>query len=171
MKRISLFILVVICAAATAYGQTQLRYNVVGSGGDEATSPNYGMRGTVGQTGIGTTTSPSYDGYVGYWYLRGATATGASDEPATPQDFSIDQNRPNPFNPTTTIQFSVPTRSQVTLKIYDVSGSLVKTLVDGSVPPGVHREVWDASGVASGVYFYRIEAPGFVQTKKLVLLK
>jgi len=171
MKRISLFTLVVICTATTAYGQTELRYNVVGSGGDEATSPNYGMRGTVGQTGIGTTGSASYEGYVGYWYLRGATATAASDEPAIPQDFTLEQNHPNPFNPTTTIQFSVPTRSQVTLKIYDVSGGLVKTLVNGSVPPGVHREVWDASGIASGVYFYRIEALGYVQTRKLVLLK
>jgi flagellar hook assembly protein FlgD len=87
------------------------------------------------------------------------------------------QNTPNPFNPTTAIRFVVPEGgARVALRVYDVEGRLVRTLVDGHRPAGSQAAVWDGasdSGVASasGVYFYRLEAPGFTQTRKMVLLK
>ncbi len=155
----------------TAEAATQLRYGVAGCGGGDASSTNYGVRGTVGQPAIGNTNSTSFGSDIGYWYGLRGTASGAADDPDFPQDYSLAQNYPNPFNPTTTIQFALPERSRVTLRIYDVTGNLVQTLVDRQMPAGVHREEWDAIGVASGVYFYRIDARGFVQTKKLVLLK
>ncbi len=88
----------------------------------------------------------------------------------------LSQNHPNPFNPTTMIAFSIRQRGQVTLKVYDVSGALVRTLVDENRPAGSHEVPWDGrdtrgQGVASGVYFYRLEAPGFTKTRKMVLLK
>jgi len=86
------------------------------------------------------------------------------------------QNYPNPFNPTTTVMFSMAKAGHVDLVIYDVTGAVVKTLINESRKPNLHRIVWDGRNnggapVASGVYFYRLKAPGFVAAKKMLLLK
>jgi hypothetical protein len=126
----------------------------------------------VGQTFIGSIEGGSFDAKFGYWYMPRAVATGITDEEdRAPVPFALEQNWPNPFNPSTTIRFSVPNATRVTIRIYDVSGSLVETLVDKQIGAGVHDVMWDASEEASGVYFSRLEAPGFSQTRKLVLLK
>jgi hypothetical protein len=93
----------------------------------------------------------------------------------TPPVF-LGQCFPNPFNPSTTIRFGLAERAHVRLRIYDVSGRLVKTLVDGARGEGEHLERWNGSDnagrtVASGVYFYRLEAGSFMETKKMVLLR
>lgn len=88
-----------------------------------------------------------------------------------PQEWRLYQNYPNPFNPTTTITYSVPSTRYVSLKIYDVLGREVASLVDETTRPGTYTVTWDARGVASGVYFYRLKAGGFVETKKAVLLR
>jgi flagellar hook assembly protein FlgD len=90
--------------------------------------------------------------------------------------FSLEQNHPNPFNPTTTIGFSLPEATQVELDIYDVSGRRVRTLVDGRREAKRYAVEWDGrddggTRVASGIYFYRIVAGRHVETKKMVLLK
>jgi hypothetical protein len=90
--------------------------------------------------------------------------------------FDLKQNHPNPFNPTTRIDFSLDREVRVTIAIYDTSGRLVKTLVDRPMAPGLHSETWDGSdnkgcAVASGAYFYRMAAGGHVLTRKAVLLK
>jgi hypothetical protein len=90
---------------------------------------------------------------------------------------SLSQNRPNPFNPTTTIEFTVKERANVQLRIYNVAGQLVRVLVNDAKTPGeVHTATWDGrndagQSVSSGVYFYKLVAGSFVQTKKMVLLK
>jgi poly(3-hydroxybutyrate) depolymerase len=88
-----------------------------------------------------------------------------------PSHFSLDQNYPNPFNPTTTISFSLPAARPVTLKIYDILGQEVATLIQEVLVSGRHVVRWNASGLASGVYFYRLQAGEFTQTKRLLLLK
>jgi len=93
-----------------------------------------------------------------------------------PLTFSLSQNYPNPFNPSTVIEFTVPRRSQVEVSVYNLLGQSVVTLVDQPMSQGTYRTVWDGrnkSGdhVASGVYFYRLEAEHFVEVKKMVLLK
>lgn len=96
---------------------------------------------------------------------------------SVPREFSLSQNYPNPFNPTTTINFSLPERVRVELKIYDLLGREVATLIDGDeIGAGTHRVQWNGRNrfgetVSTGVYFYRIVAGGFVQTKKMVLVK
>jgi hypothetical protein len=87
-----------------------------------------------------------------------------------PSDFGLAQNYPNPFNPTTVIEFSLPVKSDVSLNVYNVTGQLVKTF-NGTFEAGIHEFEWDASGNASGVYFYRIAAGDFNKTMKMVLLK
>ena len=93
-------------------------------------------------------------------------------------NFSLAQNYPNPFNPSTKIEYSIPHSSLVTLKVYDILGREVATLVNAEKQAGVYKVNFDGNGLSSGVYFYRIEATpvggqsgNFVETKKLVLIK
>ena len=86
-------------------------------------------------------------------------------------DFILNQNYSNPFNPSTIIRFSLPRREHVTLKVFDVLGREVATLVDGELNPGEHSVVYDASGLPSGVYFYRLITPTFSQTKSMEVIK
>ena len=83
----------------------------------------------------------------------------------------LKQNYPNPFNPRTNIQFSIPKPEFVTLKIYNLLGQDVVTLVSDKLTPGIYKHTWDASGFASGIYYYKIKAGQFVKSKKLLLLK
>lgn len=97
-------------------------------------------------------------------------------EDLIPSAYSLEQNYPNPFNPNTLIRYSIPEAAFVKLSIYDINGILVRTLVEGNQTAGNYITVWNgesSSGfkVGSGVYFYRIQANSFVQTKKMILLK
>ena len=93
------------------------------------------------------------------------------DEQAQPDQFALFQNCPNPFNPTTEISFSLPQAGQAALEIYNIMGQKVATLVDERLEAGQHTYQWDASGNASGVYFYRLTAEGVADTKKMLLIK
>ena len=93
------------------------------------------------------------------------------DEEHIPPGFVLDQNYPNPFNPATTISFSLPIKSRVTLSVYNTLGEKVATLVDVAMEAGSHTVVFDASSLASGVYLYRLTAGSFVSTKKIVLAR
>jgi hypothetical protein len=89
-----------------------------------------------------------------------------------PKRYSLSQNFPNPFNPTTSIEFSIPKAEFVILKIFNLLGQEVATLVADKLKPGNYTYTWDAFGFASGVYYYRLSTrAGFVQTKKLILLR
>jgi len=95
-----------------------------------------------------------------------------------PEKYSLAQNYPNPFNPVTKIKYQIPELSVVTIKVYDVLGSEIITLVNEEKPVGSYEVEFDATGLPSGIYFYRLQAVptgrqagSFVETKKMVLLK
>jgi len=90
---------------------------------------------------------------------------------SVPAQFSLDQNYPNPFNPSTTISFSLPSRSMVSLKIFDALGREVAALLEEELAAGTYTRRWSAAGLPSGVYFYKLQAGSFTQTRKLLLLK
>jgi len=95
---------------------------------------------------------------------------------AIPTEFALFQNYPNPFNPSTIIKYSIPKiinnqSSIINLKVYDILGSEVATLVNEQKKPGFYSVEWNASNIASGIYFYRIQAGDLIQTKKLILLR
>jgi hypothetical protein len=90
---------------------------------------------------------------------------------ALPTSFFLMQNYPNPFNPATTISFSLPSKSFISLKIFDLLGKEVATIVSGEMSAGSYSKQWNASTFSSGIYFYRLQAGKFTETKKLVLMK
>jgi len=92
-------------------------------------------------------------------------------EDGHPEAFALGQNYPNPFNPTTTISFRLAKRGDVTLKIYDMLGREISTVVSGTLPAGDHGQRWNAGELPGGVYFYRLQAGDLTETRKLVLLK
>jgi len=98
-------------------------------------------------------------------------ATVTAKIPAVPADFSLAQNYPNPFNPTTSIAFGLPVASQVTISVYNVLGQVVTELVNDQMEAGYHSVQWDASQMASGVYFYRIDAGNYTATRSMILMK
>ncbi|MDY0083504.1 MAG: T9SS type A sorting domain-containing protein, partial [Ignavibacteriaceae bacterium] len=91
--------------------------------------------------------------------------------PTLPLDYVLYQNYPNPFNPMTTIQYSIPKKSIVSLKVYDLLGTEIATLVQEEKNRGVYSVDFEGFGMSSGVYFYRLQADEFVQTKKMLYLK
>jgi len=104
---------------------------------------------------------------------------GLEKSATLPKAFALSQNSPNPFNPSTTISYSIPENvleMAVKLSVYNIRGQLVRTLVDGSQGPGAYNVNWDGADnlgrkVSSGVYFYRLVAGDFISTRKMVVLK
>jgi hypothetical protein len=92
-------------------------------------------------------------------------------EESLPTTYSLNQNYPNPFNPSTTIKFTLPETTNVTLTIYNTLGQKVSELVNGSLEAGYHSYRWDAGSVASGIYIYELRTEKFISVKKMILIK
>jgi len=99
------------------------------------------------------------------------TPTAVEEGNAVPAAYALQQNYPNPFNPSTEIHFGLSEAAKVQLVVYDMMGLEVARLVDGALPAGQHRATWDASGLPSGTYLYRLTAGAFTETKAMTLLK
>ncbi len=89
----------------------------------------------------------------------------------SPSGYSLSQNYPNPFNPSTKIQYSIPQSSNVTIKVFDILGNEIKTLVNEEKPIGTYKITWYAENLPSGIYLYKLQAGNFIETKKMILLK
>lgn len=158
-----------------------LRSTASGSGGTNGVEALGGLDGTGRYVGLLLQAEANGAYQVAEIEIYGVPAyLGVEEEHQVPVAFSLSQNYPNPFNPTTTIRFVVPGSESkirpdrggiVVLEVYDVLGRLVKTLVNSSMMPGEHTIVFDGSGLASGVYFYRLVAGSYVRTMKMLLLK
>lgn len=103
--------------------------------------------------------------------IRIDSSTSVEDEETSPESFHLHQNYPNPFNPVTNIKYQIPELSFVMLEIYDVSGKEIATLVNEKKPAGSYTLEFDATRLPTGVYFYKIQAGSFTETKKMVLMK
>lgn len=106
-----------------------------------------------------------------YISLSQDTVSSVAVDNNEPNNFYIFQNYPNPFNPSTTIRYEVPDRNFVTIKVYDILGNEIATLVNEEKPSGFYEIEFDAYNLSSGIYFYQLKAGGFTATKKLILLK
>ena len=107
-------------------------------------------------------------GSVSYTY---APATGINDDFSSVNSYSLSNNYPNPFNPSTKISYTIPKRSNVNIKVFNLLGSEVVELINDEVEAGSYDIEFNAVKLPSGVYFYRIQSGNFIDTKKMILLK
>ena len=135
--------------------------------------------------GLNTYNSIGWNQYLGYGRINaynalkytlehyGGTIQSFSipQEETKPTSFSLLQNYPDPFNSSTNIKYSIPKTSMVSIKVYDIIGNEIITLVNEEKPSGTYELTWNAANLPSGVYFYRIQAGSFIDTKKMILLK
>jgi len=152
--------------------------------GTETFTASIGLKGAVGgpgnfidaTTGSTTTANNSIAQFpargLKYRLIPGPTGfSNTKNLVERPKEFKLEQNYPNPFNPTTTIQFAVPSVSDVKLEVFNILGQKVASLVNRRMEAGVHTVNFNATNLSSGVYFYRLQAGNFVQTKKMMLVK
>ncbi len=119
---------------------------------------------------LGSVSNSNYELSSGFAYLlTGGDQTGIEEN--VPLKFELCNNYPNPFNPVTTIQYSLPNDQFVKLSIYNIKGEVVSELVNGNVKVGIHKVNFDGNSLVSGQYFYRIETPGFSRIRKMLLIK
>ena len=105
------------------------------------------------------------------FYYTGVMTNIDSKTPTRPVRYTLSQNYPNPFNPSTTIEFSLPTSEDVQIEIYNIAGQKIETLLNERMPAGDHKMEYNARNLASGIYFYKIQAGHFQDVKKMVLIK
>lgn len=133
------------------------------------TAPSTPGTRTLFATGLSEGTSGPWNFAVNKLIYVDLVASANGSPP--PAAFSLGPNFPNPFNPSTQIRFSIAGRSRTTLKIYNLLGEVVAVLADGMMESGQHSVTWDAKGFPSGIYVYRLESGGAVETRRMILLK
>ena len=156
-----------------AQSQYQVQNAIISAGGGDVSGGGLAVSSTIGQPVAGTTSGGGFIIGSGFWQMPGillATSTEHAD-PEVPLKFSLEQNYPNPFNPVTIIEFALPMAGDVELTVYNILGQRVATLVNDHKQAGHHKVTFDAGNLASGVYFYRIRAGEFTDTRKLTLIK
>jgi hypothetical protein len=136
---------------------------------------------TLGHESFDFSYASTYQSYTGgtsgqpigdiSWFGLTPTSVNNYMSAAVPASYSLYNNYPNPFNPSTKIRYSIPFNSHVSLKIYDILGKEVAVLINSELQPGTYEAVFDAANLSSGIYFYKLETPSFVQTNKMILLK
>jgi hypothetical protein len=148
----------------------QIKFGVFTSGAGVSSNTGFSANSNIGQNFIGLSSNSGF--VLGSGFFYGVNLILSVDkEEGLPTEFNLEQNYPNPFNPSTTIKFSIPNPEHVVLKIYDVVGSEVATLVNQQMDAGNYSLTFDASQLASGVYIYRISAGSFISIKKMMLVK
>ena len=176
MTRYRFLLLLLPLWTLPASAQMLTRSLVIASGGSTAMTSTVHLQATVGQPFIGTSTTSTHTLEAGFWHTF-TTATSVVDtateeeHDAAPEDYRLDQNYPNPFNPQTTIRYTLAQSDRVSLTIYDLLGRRVALLVDATQAAGTHDAVFDASGLPSGMYLYRLQAGNHVETRRMTLLK
>ncbi len=122
-------------------------------------------------TGVNTGWAVGAFGTILKFEDGGVTFLDEEDQFTSPNAFSLYQNYPNPFNPATTIKYQIPEINFITLKVFDVLGKEITTLVSEEKPAGSYKIHFNAEGLTSGVYFYQLRAGNFIETKKMLILK
>jgi hypothetical protein len=154
-------------------GSFRVWRQVIGGGAINAATNSLRTRGTIGQSPTGWFATTKFQHGVGFWYTLSRRVTTAVGDPPTALGFQnrLDQNSPNPFNPRTTIRFSLSVSGPVKLDLFDLRGRRVAQLLDQEMSAGEHDLVFHPTDLASGVYVYRIQAGAFTQSRRITLIK
>lgn len=167
---ISLILLFFISPLRTA--QNQIPISVLSNGGEKQSNSNYVITGTLGQINGDLSTTTSFKLQPGFWYqYYQDVVVNVEDDYHLPLTYKLEQNYPNPFNPSTIIKFAVPERTRVLIKIYDILGGEVNTLVNEELDAGWYEKTYYSSTLSTGVYLYRFQAGNYVSTKKMLMIK
>ena len=154
------------------FPQNQIAFSVLSSGGGQQSNSAYIINGSLGQTIIGKCENAINQAQAGFWQMYYQNViVNVTDDDILPVEFKLEQNYPNPFNPSTIIKFGIPERSSVLIKIYDVLGSEVKTLLNQEMDKGWYELLFNAAGYSSGIYIFRMQAGNYISTKKMLMLK
>ena len=185
--RIMLTALMMVLLSGTGTAQnTRVTWQTFDMGYHGLEAGNTTVLSVIGQGFVGVSRQSNTEiisGFLSDSLMRG-TIVGVTGQEEVPVSFSLEQNYPNPFNPSTTVHFELPSAAHVTLKVYNVLGQEVMTVLDEEKAAGRYDVRIDASALSSGAYFYRLQAeppatgdghsvrPGdFVQTRKFLLLR
>ena len=166
-------ILLALPTISVAAPTLRISRQAFGGGSVQVSSGSFAMRGTISSTPIGRISGATFEHGIGFWYTLPQPIVTAVDDAAPGQiiPYRLDQNSPNPFNPRTTIRFALSDPGPVKLKVFDLRGRRVATLIDQEMVAGEHELVFHATHLASGVYVYRIQAGQFTQSRLITLIK
>jgi hypothetical protein len=168
-------ILLLLLPVEIMFSQNQMRYGTISTAGGKVSSTNKILMFTVGESVTGKILGTANQSSLGFWSIyQSDVLTSVEDEETMPVEYKLYQNYPNPFNPSTIIQYAVGSRQFVQLKVYDILGNEVATLVNEEKEPGYYEvdfNVGQTISLSSGVYLYRLQAGDFVETKKMILLR
>jgi hypothetical protein len=170
---ISLILVLLFFISPILLAQNQIPLSVISNGGERQANANYVITGTLGQVGTNITASTNYQIQSGFWYLfyQDVVVNVEDEENIVPITYKLEQNYPNPFNPSTIIKFAVPVRNRVLIKIYDLLGAEVLTLINEELDAGWYEKKFDAGSLSTGIYIYRMQAGNYVSTKKMLMVK
>ena len=158
-----------------AFTQTQLGSDIDGEAAGDYSGTSVSMNSAGDRVAIGAMYNDGTASDAGHVRVYSLTELFI-DNRMMPTEYAIHQNYPNPFNPVTTLRYDIPENAMINITIYDMLGRQVKTLINQTQDAGYRSVIWNATNdygnpVSAGVYLYKIQAEGFVQTKKMVLLK
>lgn len=161
----------------TGQAQLQLQADAITSGGTVASSGAVSLEGSVGQIATTSSAGSNTHSFGGLWptiYSSDLITDIKEEEPGKkerPKEFSLKSAYPNPFNPSTTIKYTLPEASRVTLSVYNMLGKRVRVLVDKRQNAGEFTVKFTADQLSSGIYLYRLRADDFVKERKMTLVK
>ena len=173
----ALILVAALFAAAAAYQPDAIVRTVVGGAGAPVSGSGIVANGTAGQSGpVGISSGSGKMLHSGFWGPWRSALAAVEMPEAEVLRTELRSNAPNPFNPRTSIEFTLAAAGRVRLEIFDTRGRLIDRLVDEELPAGRHTVVWNGTGpggrpVASGVYFYRLRADGYESVRKMTLVK
>ena len=156
---------------AVGFSQYQLTNSVFSSGIGKNSSNEYTIRSAAGQTITGKSENESYNSFSGFFFYITAISGINDFTQLLPVQYELQQNYPNPFNPTTTIKYALPKTSVVRITIYNILGQRVMVLINKRMKAGYHSLQFNATGMASGQYFYHMQTDEFNKVKKMLLVK
>ena len=173
-RRYAVVLLTGIAVSGSAYAQSNaVNWSAFSSGFAQGARVNSSVRSVViPMAGRGTTgNSQVATGFLANPDIHGPVSAVSEEESAIPATYSLSQNYPNPFNPETAISYQLSAVSNVKLRVYDLLGRVVATIVDEMLPAGRYTVKWNAGRAASGVYLLRLSAGDFHATRKIVLMR
>lgn len=173
--RIAFTVLVALCIGSTALAQVQQDKSLVSAGGSLMTGGTIQLNANLGDVIAGVSTTGTTEVQHGFWTSPENQVIGV-EGPRVTFVFFLNQAQPSPSRHATTIEFGLPIESHVIINIYDVSGRLVRQLVNGNMHAGVFRQTWnlrtdDGVRVRSGLYFFQLSTRTFTAARKVVVLK